>query len=879
MNKIISAFNINICHSINDWIFGTFSDSNYIRGNFTFVCLTLILFIISVTGSSASVIAPDSTHFSSSLSHEQTERFADYTIKEALSRMTGIQVGRRGDINIRGVGYNRYNVLIDGQRVGMTGMGDRSIDLGNFSTDMVREIKIIKVLTPDMDADALAGSVHLITDRYVFGDREMDLRIGGGSSTRYFPYNGLGSRSLFRYSEALREDISIDVNLNHRLNQRGWESLQLGYNVADLGDGPVDVVELIAPGLHTDNSNIFGGKIQFTFQPNEQDRYHVWGMMNNNSRTINRHRNSWIANESWIEFSNSELRGDDGSYRYDLRYKDIQVRQYILQAGGSHHLNLLNISYSLGWSQSNFLQENYLFPFMLNGFEYSIDMANRNRPAMQITNVPLQPDGSVHKDLLSLQNMDRIIDDHSDDSYTGRVDITIPYNMGSFSIGSSVRVTSRRGDFSDMNFRDRPTTLNRFSTIRGEDFDVLNQDHYFLPNLIDPEKTTVFFNNRFPRLRLDEQLHFENSEIWNYSALESILAGYGMTTIEIGKFELLGGARLEYDDMKYTGRLVEFNSAGRFTSSADNTRKNDKLHVFPNVQLGFSPSSLSNVRLAWSKSIARPDFYHLAPFQLVSRQDTTIFRGNPELDYMVSDNLDLYADHYFNRAGTVSMGLFYKQLNGFVFERQQTIQITEGEFAGFDNFFRNDETLTSLPVQERMYQNSDESATIYGAEVSWQHDLDFLPGFLGNLGTYANYTWSQSVYDVPYRDDEVSLPGHSPHVVNLALDYNQGRLSSSISYHWTAVMLAWNGLQTERSVAPAFGSSELRFMDRYEEGWSDISASIKYRLTNNFFVWTDIINLLGGTEYVQYDHSRELYPVEIDYRGGRFLMMGIHYSL
>jgi len=80
------------------------------------------------------------------------------------------------------------------------------------------------------------------------------------------------------------------------------------------------------------------------------------------------------------------------------------------------------------------------------------------------------------------------------------------------------------------------------------------------------------------------------------------------------------------------------------------------------------------------------------------------------------------------------------------------------------------------------------------------------------------------------------------------------------------------------AVAPV-DRTEPVFMDRYEDGWADVSASLRYRLSHQFQLWVDVTNLTGGTELDQYLHSRAHYPVGTDYRSGRMFNMGIRFSL
>ena len=800
--------------------------------------------------------------FKSVITRDQMDRFADYTVEDAMARVTGMQVNQRGAINLRGAGLNRYNVTLDGQRIGTTGAGDRSFDLGSISADMFRSVEVIKVLTPDMDADALAGSINLVTRRDP-GDREIEARFGGGGNTRYFPYTGLGSRASVRYGEALREDLSFAVNLSHQQDQRGRESLQLDYDVADFGDGPVDVIERISPSLFTDASNRTGGGFQLRFQPSDRDSYHIRAMLNNNTREMIRHRENWVANGGWIDFSNTTAHIEQGFTSYDMRFQDVGVQQYAVQGGARHRFDMMELEYSLGWGQSRFNQVDFLFPFKVENLEYSIDMEDRTRPSTQVINYPVQDDGTIIRRRYNLQDINKIVDDHVDNTFSGRIDAEILFALGSFKLGTSARLAYKEGDHSDSDYTFGLGRRNLFNfgrvSARTREVKVLDRTEYRIPWLIDAHDARLFYESNEPLFNRDETVHSLRSDIRNYTVMEQIYSGYAMATLFFWDFTIIGGARVEHAGARNEGGRIILNEAGELEPALPGTQNTANAHLFPSIHLLFPPSTTTNIRLAYSRSIARPDFGRLAPFERTNMQDSIIFRGNPDLEPMISDNLDAIVEQYLGQSGTLSLGLFHKQLSGFVFERQRTV--AEGERAGFE---------------ERTFDNGDETAAIYGAEVSWQQNLTFLPGFLSNFGIYANYTWSRSAFNVDYRDDEVRLPGQSPHVVNLAVDYSQGRFSTQVSYHWTAEMLAVDGLQSEPGPAPAIGGTGPFYLDRYEDGWTDISASFRLRISSQFHFWADATNLLGGAEQLKYARS-PAYPVVTDFRGGQTFNMGLHY--
>jgi hypothetical protein len=98
---------------------------------------------------------------------------------------------------------------------------------------------------------------------------------------------------------------------------------------------------------------------------------------------------------------------------------------------------------------------------------------------------------------------------------------------------------------------------------------------------------------------------------------------------------------------------------------------------------------------------------------------------------------------------------------------------------------------------------------------------------------------------------------------------------SQISYHWTASYLSSLG---SNGAAPSVHGQDSVYLDRYQDGWSDLTASFRFRISNQFRFWADASNLLG-TERVLYQYSRQFYPTQIDYNGGRNFRIGIRYDL
>lgn len=173
------------------------------------------------------------------------------------------------------------------------------------------------------------------------------------------------------------------------------------------------------------------------------------------------------------------------------------------------------------------------------------------------------------------------------------------------------------------------------------------------------------------------------------------------------------------------------------------------------------------LRLAASKTIARPQFRELVEQTYFDPESNRRFRGNPFLQDSELINAEVRAEYYMSRRDKVSLAGFYKKIDNPI-----------------ENFL-----ITAPGVIETSYANAP-SAELYGAELDLAYGID-----LGNWGGFfetkqflilANYTYTQSNLSVgaddlapiagsPEQrasnlfDDGSPLVGQSDHVANLSL--------------------------------------------------------------------------------------------------------------
>jgi TonB-dependent receptor len=808
------------------------------------------------------------SEMSHAVSSVQMIRDGDHTIQNGLTRLPGVQVGRRGELNIRGVGRDMFEVTVDGLRMASSTPATRYMNPGSFSAALTQDVEIVKVLSPNMDAEGIGGVVRINTWRPI-GKREITVNTGGMANPRYSAYTGLGSIASINYAERYRNDFAMSVNVSYMRDVNGFDGLEIDYAAQDFGGGFVDVIPRLSPAMRNTQNDYFGSTIQFSYQPNEISSFYVQALMSSFDNKNASHSYVYLTGNDWINQTTTGRLGSRGSLIYDASLRDGSDLHFTVQTGGEHLLNILKVEYKAGWSNRTVDNSQYYFPFITGNLNYDINMDDRTRPTMTITNSPLMDDGTIDRRFQNFQNLERTRDEHQENRYSARLDLSMILGNVNIKFGTSGLWTSRGRGYTDEGISTlRRYDLMRFETVARGSFDVM--DRYTIPWIVYPENIAIYVNTNKPDLRINAENILKRSEIWNNSTFEGIYGAYGMTEMNFGRFTFSGGIRMEYTDGKYEGSKVSFNRFDSFISSKDTSATVGYLNFFPNAQFTFTSSSNSRLKLAYSRSIKRHHYSILTPFELISAIDTTRFRGTPDLSPAVSDNLDIYFEQYLGGIGVFTAGAFYKEISNLVSMQEGRVRVSEFPFltvaAG-----------NTIEVTERYYLNNNESAKIYGFELSWQQYLNFLPGFLGDLGVYANYTWTHSVDDQLSRNGEdFALLYQSPHVVNAMLDYYRGRFSGSIAWHWSAASL-YRPASVEQW-APALDKSKPIYLDWYEDGWTDVSASFGFRFSSNFRFWANAKNLLGK-ERILYGGNRGLYPFSTDLNSGLHFTAGLTFSI
>ncbi|QKX17006.1 TonB-dependent receptor [Microbulbifer sp. YPW1] len=112
-------------------------------------------------------------NFSSIVTQDDAGNFSDQNVAELLQRMPGITLqkseGEGKFVNLRGLGAGMVSVRMDGGAMANAGGGtdealeDRAFSLDSLPSDVLQSIEVNKSLTPDMELDAIGGSINVKT--------------------------------------------------------------------------------------------------------------------------------------------------------------------------------------------------------------------------------------------------------------------------------------------------------------------------------------------------------------------------------------------------------------------------------------------------------------------------------------------------------------------------------------------------------------------------------------------------------------------------------------------------------------------------------------------------------------------------------------------
>ena len=246
----------------------------------------------------------------------------------------------------------------------------------------------------------------------------------------------------------------------------------------------------------------------------------------------------------------------------------------------------------------------------------------------------------------------------------------------------------------------------------------------------------------------------------SYNSNQKVAAGYAMFDASLlERIRIVAGARFEYSNQvlnsfSQTGEIISVNNVYR--------------DWLPSVNLTYLLTEDVNIRLGYSKTLARPEFRELAPFSYFDFLANELVQGNPDLKRSLINNFDLRFEYFPQGGELVAVSLFYKKFNDPI-----------------------EEILTASSSNEpiRSYANAI-SADNYGLELELRKSLGFISESINNFSFVGNVTLIKSTIELNsensgFQQSERPLQGQADYIFNLGLYFDDlaSGFNSSIVYN------------------------------------------------------------------------------------------------
>ena len=790
---------------------------------------------------------------------------------EAAGRIPGVTTERdEGEgkyVQIRGTEPRLSNVTINGAHVPGTQSGSRIAKLDDVPSDLLGAIEVSKTLTAEQDADAIGGSVNLVTKApegephgYISGQFGQMSLLSRDQFQGGFAYGG-------RYGSDGRLGLLIGGSADR--NNRAINDLEPAWNVDAQGRSfPVEWSQ--RDYLYRRNRYGLGGDVDYRFAGGST--LYLKGLYSQFENFGTTFVNDVATNATGSAFGSTGDSAVAGARGFGTGVEVVREaynrtpreRMYGFTTGGSTHLGSFDAKISANIAGTSQHEQDYRFhPFVYDGpggqgLTVAYDASNPRVPTFAFASPAMTAAANTPGNFLLNQYF--TVDGNTDGHDNGAaVDLSSPWQMAAIG-GSTLRFGAK------MRSERKTFTSNRASFSSNTPFaltdagiGVTDPSYYhdissaFVLGVVPDQAVAATYENAHA---FQDRSNAARNALSSFNGSEKVYAAYVSNSLVAGSVELYTGLRVENTHASYLGHALLKDAAGVVTVR-EVPGEQTYTDLFPSVQLKYTAAEGTDMRAAVTRGIARPDYSQLAPSLSGSTDPASrnnpnaLSAGNPDLKPQHAWNYDVMVEHFFPSVGVISGGAFYKQVTDVILPRRFTYSGPVAEFSGFQG---------SRP-------ENGGGGHLLGFEAEWQQRLVFLPGIARGLGFDLNYTHTSSSVLVDTSGRTAPLVRQSPNLANIALTFEYGPLSARGAWAYQGENIS------------SYGDGQPDGLgDTYFYEHSQFDASVLYNATERVQVQLQALNLnnavfgfFQGTPGHDFAIQREYY--------GRTLYLGAKLGL
>ncbi|GAA4103929.1 TonB-dependent receptor [Zhongshania borealis] len=762
----------------------------------------------------------NSTNVSDSIFAEGMGKLPDENIAEAMQRITGVGISREdgegSTVTIRGVDPSLNNVTMNG--VVMTNGGDdNAVNFSSMSADMLKSIEVVKSPSANHDEGSLGGTVNLKTFRPLEIKRRKlnaaiqlksnslaekdDVAVKGSYADKFrdesigFVFSG------FYDEQSVRNDYYNIFN---------WRVFPITNSTsAQTGEAVTGAYDPTGweAGVKFNQRIRYGGTATLQIEPDTQSSLSLdlsYSMLevdadSHQVRLTSIRKGNVVDDASGSSFYVSS---DAASGNILSRQQQTETEDVLVGLTYERDLGEWNLSTNASMSQSaQTWPENRRVNFKPELSEASANWLDANGNIQTLPSLAGPVGYGIFDPATSA--LFQLYDDNRDVEDTYK---SISFDLEGFveygpivgvelgakyfsrvksytqTVGNTPFTVDDNGDPVYLSDYSRDFPINDFfsgvqsNALSG--WDIADFDRIFntfLPGGFDGDQDLI---NTYD-IETDAMAAYIMA---NVSAFEDRISGdFGVRLVET-----------ETRSIGHEGINFPADQGGLSIVSAVSKKKNYS-NVLPSMNLRFVLNEEMLVRFSIAKVMARPPQGKLRPGTVINATNRTNVRGsggNPMLDPTKATQFDLSWEWYFAETGLVSAAGFYKDISTFVYNATQDQIVECPEGVDDDNCALLDDP---VPVNQAI---NGQGGKIYGLELAYQQDLNFLPGFLQGFGYILNYTYtdSEGSYVDPSEPNSEYYDGFpflstSEDTMNATLYWENDQYSVRLAYNYRSEYL------------------------------------------------------------------------------------------
>lgn len=729
------------------------------------------------------------------MSIEQIRRTPDVTVGDAIKRMNGVTVVDNKFVVVRGMGERYNTTLLNGSQLPSTEANKKNFSFDLIPSSVIDNIIVTKTATPDLPAD-FSGGIVQVTTKEIPDKNSYSITIGTGynsiSTGRAFISTPIDRKEFLSVIPSDRKWYFNKWNPNIYLKLASSDQQALRGMTAQIPNNWAYQQYIASP---TQNYQFSAG-LRKRFKNKSSLGFLLAGSYRNAQsieeeiRQLNGNNDSTFGRNYTFTTDISALASLGYSFGTNkLTFRSIYTRKLTHEnnvfSGSNINAEFLD-AYSSYLPTVGLLQNRIEGEHLLTGKKLRLkwygDLARVNR---NLEDGRTSSRYSVGTSTPSYDYTDKFpsrggvsASDYEETRYNLGLDLSVPFQL--FKQKQTVKVgylySNREVDYY--------YSFLRYLIPPGPNVVDIRDVKFFgktLDQVMTPQNILDGFVTYTPISSTIQSAGGQSVSADFYSGSQINKSYFFLGDLNLTeKFRLIAGVRYEDNAIKID-QVLERDSA---TNNPKTVKSNNILQdrFFPSANLVYKLSKLSNIRLAYSQTTARPDFrdaVKIGYFDFTTFNDVV---GNDSLRNSLISNYDLRYELFPTPGEVFSVTVFYKKFEDPIESNLRDL--------GSDNF-------QVTPVNLL-------SSTNLGVEMDFRKSLSFIrksSKWWKRLYVSGNFSYMKSEVKLDPKFSgsasaevrERPLQGLSPYSINGGLLYDGEKFGANITYNRFGRRLLFQG--------------------------------------------------------------------------------------